>query len=88
MFLSNHLHTGCSTGDFTAEQLERAALPIPEGNSDRRGGLNIDPGTDSEGEELKQRAAENSDIFEGEGGDSTELKTLRCWFWCFSCSLF
>ena len=52
--------------------MEIAGLPIPEGNRDRRGGLNLNPGTDSEGEELKERAAENADTFGGEGGDTAE----------------
>lgn len=58
-------------GDFTSEQLSRAGLPIPEGNAERQGGLNTNPGSDSETEELKQRAKENADIFGGEGGTST-----------------
>lgn len=59
-------------GDFTSEQLSRAGLAIPEGNSFRQGGLNTNPGTDSEDEELNRKAAENADIFGGEGGDTEE----------------
>ena len=57
-------------GDFTAEQLRIAGLEVPESNKDRQGGLNFSPGTDSENEDLKQRATENSDNFGGEGGET------------------
>jgi len=46
-------------GDFTTQQLELAGLALPERNADRVAGRNIEPGTDSEGEDLARRAAED-----------------------------
>jgi len=57
-------------GEFTKTQLELAGLPVPEGNSRRLGGANTTPGADED--DLEHRAAENNDIFGGEGGDTGE----------------
>ena len=49
-------------GDFTTEQLQLAGLQVPERNQDRQGGRNINPGTDSETEELRRRSEEDADL--------------------------
>jgi len=52
-------HLQPTPGDFTTEQLELAGLELPERNADRIACRNIEPGEDSEGEDLERRAAED-----------------------------
>ena len=46
-------------GDFTQEQLQLAGLALPEGNVERQGGQQINPGSDSLDGRLRDRLAED-----------------------------
>ena len=76
-------------GDFSAEQLQLAGLQVSSTNEGRQGGTNVNPGTDSETDDLRRRAAEDADLLgrddssnesgddEGEGAADEEQQQAR-----------